>query len=140
MTQSALTQSVDDLLDASRARINRVGPHELDDVIAGGGLVIDIRPAHQRSEEGRLPGALVVERNVLEWRLDPSSPDRLAAVRDHSQQVVLVCSEGYASSLAAASLVDLGFDKAGDLRGGYKAWVAWTSSRPGNTSQPEPTG
>jgi rhodanese-related sulfurtransferase len=135
-----LTRSVNDLLDASRRRIIRVGPDQVEDVITTGGLVIDIRPAHQRSEEGALPGALVVERNVLEWRLDPSSPHRLDAVQDHAQQVVLVCSEGYASSLAAASLVDLGFVSAGDLIGGYKAWLEWTGARTDEESQKELTG
>jgi rhodanese-related sulfurtransferase len=120
-----LTQSVDDLVGASRLRISRVTPSQLGEVIDGGGILIDIRPAQQRSTEGSLPGALVVERNVLEWRLDPDSPHRLPAVTDRHQQVIVVCSEGYASSLAAASLADLGFVRAGDLEGGYKAWATW---------------
>lgn len=123
-----MTQSVDDLLSSSRERINRVSPSDLQDVIDSGGIVIDIRPAHQRSTEGPLPGALVVERNVLEWRLDPDSPYHLPAVRNHHQQVIVVCSEGYASSLAAASLADLGFERPGDLEGGYKAWADWARS------------
>jgi rhodanese-related sulfurtransferase len=89
-------------------------------------MVIDIRPAAQRSEQGELPGAVVVERNVLEWRLDPDSHDRLPEVRDRTQQIIVVCSEGYASSLAAASLADLGFHEPGDLEGGYVAWSEWT--------------
>ncbi len=125
----ALTQSVDDLLSSSRKRISRVTPSELADVTDSGGIVIDIRPAHQRSTEGPLPGALIVERNVLEWRLDPSSPHRLPAVRDHHQQVIVVCTEGYASSLAAASLADLGFERPGDLEGGYKAWATWARDK-----------
>jgi rhodanese-related sulfurtransferase len=133
-----LTRSVDDLLDNSRKRISRVGPSELDQVIDRGGIVIDIRTAQQRATEGPLPGALVVERNVLEWRLDPESPHRLPAVLDHSQQVILVCSEGYASSLAAASLADLGFERAGDLEGGYKAWKRWTHLHSADRVQPHP--
>lgn len=123
-----MTRSVGDLLGNSRERICRVAPDDLQDVIDSGGIVIDIRPAHQRSTEGPLPGALVVERNVLEWRLDPDSPHRLPAVRDHQQQVIVVCSEGYASSLAAASLADLGFERPGDLEGGFKAWADWARS------------
>ena len=123
-----MSPSIDSLLRKSRQRITRVGPSELNDVIRDGGIVIDIRPASQRLEEGVLPGALVVERNVLEWRLDPDSPDRLPEVRDRTQQVIVVCSEGYASSLAAASLADLGFDKPGDLEGGYRAWSEWRST------------
>ena len=92
-------------------------------VVAGGGLLVDIRPAAQRQEEGEVPGALVVERNVLEWRLDPTSPDRLAQVRGHDQPVVVLCSEGYTSSLAAAALQDLGLHRATDVVGGYHAWA-----------------
>lgn len=135
-----MTRSVDDLLEASRQKIFRVGPHQLEDVAETGGLVIDIRPFHQRCEEGELPGALVVERNVLEWRLDPTSPHRLEGVRDHAQQIVLVCSEGYASSLAAASLADLGFEKAGDLTGGYKAWLEWSHAHTNGRAQHQITG
>jgi rhodanese-related sulfurtransferase len=121
-----VSPSIDDMLQQSRQRIRRVRPEDLDGVIRDGGMVIDIRPAAQRSEEGGLPDAIVVERNVLEWRLDPDSPHRLPEVRDRTQQVIVVCSEGYASSLAAASLADLGFDKPGDLEGGYRAWSEWT--------------
>ena len=123
-----MSPTVDDLLQQSRRRIRRVGPAELSGVVRDGGMVIDIRPAAQRAEEGELPGAIPVERNVLEWRLDPDSPHRLPEVRDRKQQVIVVCSEGYASSLAAASLADLGFDTPGDLEGGYRAWSEWTRS------------
>jgi rhodanese-related sulfurtransferase len=88
-------------------------------------LVIDIRPEAQRRDEGAMPGALVIERNVLEWRIDPRSPDRLPVVYDLDQPVIVVCSAGYASSLAAASLADMGFTGAGDLVGGFQAWRAW---------------
>jgi rhodanese-related sulfurtransferase len=90
--------------------------------------VVDIRPEAQRRAEGELPGAVVIERNVLEWRLDPRGAHRIPEVRDHDQPVVVVCSAGYASSLAAASLVDLGFHRAADLDGGFQAWSAWDSA------------
>jgi rhodanese-related sulfurtransferase len=120
-----VSTSVADLLDRARRRIHRVGPRELQGIIAEGGLVVDIRPSAQRQEEGSLPGALVVERNVLEWRFDPVGPHRLPEALGGDQPVVIVCSEGYASSLAAASLTDLGYTRAADLIGGYMAWRAW---------------
>ena len=124
-----MSPSADDLVDRSRRRIQRVAPEELAGVVAAGGLVVDIRPAGQRAEEGELPGALVVERNVLEWRLDPTGSHRLPEVTDLTRPVVVVCSEGYASSLAAESLVDLGYRSAGDLVGGYRAWSAWHAAQ-----------
>lgn len=92
--------------------------------------MVDIRPTELRRRDGELPGAVVVERNVLEWRLDPSGPDRLADMGDPGRRVVLVCDEGYASSLAAAALVDLGLTNVTDLEGGYQAWVASRGHRP----------
>ena len=126
-----MTRSADDLLADARRRIGRVPPGELADVVSAGGLVVDIRPEGQRRAEGELPGAVVIERNVLEWRLDPGGAHRIREVRDHDQPVVVVCSAGYASSLAAASLVDLGFHRAADLDGGFQAWSAWDSARRG---------
>jgi rhodanese-related sulfurtransferase len=84
-------------------------------------VVVDIRPAAQRAVEGELPGALVVERNVLEWRFDPASASRLP-IADYDLQLIVMCSEGYTSSLAAASLQDLGIHRATDVIGGYQAW------------------
>ncbi len=121
--------SADDLVDRARRRIGRTEPGELAEVMAAGGLVIDIRPAAQRADEGELPGALVIERNVLEWRLDPAGSHRLPEVTDLDRTVVVVCSEGYASSLAAESLVELGYHAAGDLAGGYQAWLAWRDAQ-----------
>lgn len=118
-----MTSAIDDLLDKVRAGLPpRPGPSELDAIRAGGGLVVDTRPASLRARDGELPGAIVVERNVLEWRLDPTSAHRLPEVRGHDQQIVVVCDEGYASSLAAASLQSLGLRRATDLDGGYQAW------------------
>ena len=114
--------TVDDLLEDARARIRRLDPHETAAACRRGALLIDIRPTLQRRWEGEVPGALVVERNVLEWRLDPVSAHRLAAVTDHDREIVVMCSEGYASSLVAATLVDLGYSSAADLDGGFQAW------------------
>lgn len=114
--------TVDDLLAAARLRLDRVDVEGLADAIADGALVVDIRPVENRSTEGELPGAVVVDRNVLEWRLDPASAHRIPEAVDHEVHVVLVCNEGYQSSLAAATLQDLGLRRATDLVGGYRAW------------------
>ena len=116
--------AVDRLLARARAAIApRPGPGDLAAVEAEGGLVVDIRPVDLRERDGEMPGALVVDRNVLEWRLDPTSPDRLAEVTGTEQPIVLFCDEGYASSLAAATLRELGLLRATDLDGGYQAWL-----------------
>lgn len=116
---------VDHLLARARARLpHRPTPSELVALRAAGALVVDIRPIHQRERDGWLPGAVVVDRNVLEWRLDPTSPHALPIAPGADQVVVLVCDEGYASSLAAATLQDLGLRGATDLDGGYQAWAA----------------
>lgn len=113
--------ATDDLLDRARRRIRRVRPEQLDAFLGPDGLLVDIRPDAQRADEGALPGAVVVERNVLEWRLDPTGDHRLPQLRRHDQPVVVVCSAGYASSLAAASLVDVGLTCVADLDGGFQA-------------------
>jgi rhodanese-related sulfurtransferase len=112
---------IDALLAAARARLDRVAPGDLATAVAAGALVVDIRPEANRRDEGALPGALVVDRNVLEWRLDPTSGYELPVAHE-GRRIVLVCNEGYASSLAAATLCDLGLD-ATDLDGGYRAWA-----------------
>jgi rhodanese-related sulfurtransferase len=115
--------AVDRLVARARAVIApRPGPAELAAVWAEGALVVDIRPSELRERDGLLPGALVVDRNVLEWRLDPTSAYRLAEVTGPDQPIVLFCDEGYASSLAAATLRELGLRSATDLDGGYQAW------------------
>lgn len=86
--------------------------------------MVDTRPGEQRRRDGELPGAVVIERNVLEWRLDPTSPHRIDGMDDPDRRVVIVCAEGYASSLAAATLRDLGLTNVTDLDGGYGAWRA----------------
>jgi rhodanese-related sulfurtransferase len=115
---------INDLLDAARARLNRVGPAAVDAAVRAGAILIDIRPAAQRAEYGEIPGALVIERNVLEWRLDPRSDARLPFADRFDLEVIITCQEGYTSSLAAAALQDLGLHRATDLDGGYAAWRA----------------
>jgi rhodanese-related sulfurtransferase len=123
-------RSIDDVLADARQRLpRRVRPEELAAEMAEGALVVDTRSEAQRRRDGQLPGALVIERNVLEWRLDPASPHRLVEAGDRLRTVVVVCDEGYASSLAAASLQDLGLVNATDLDGGYQAWKAFTQVR-----------
>jgi rhodanese-related sulfurtransferase len=118
--------SIDDLLEVARQRLpGRVRPLDLADVAADGALIVDIRPLESRQRDGALPGAVVIDRNVLEWRLDPSSEHRIPET-GYDRVVVLVCNEGYASSLAAATLQDLGITGATDLDGGFRAWRAAT--------------
>ncbi len=116
--------AVDRLLAAARARLDRVGPSQAHHLVAEGALLIDIRPAAQRAEFGEVPGALVLERNVLEWRLDPDSPARIPEAADPERPVVIMCQAGYASSFAAVALLDLGRRHATDLDGGFAAWEA----------------
>ena len=115
---------VEDLLAAARSRFHRVAPAEVASALADGALVIDTRPIEQRAAGGEIPNAVVIARNVLEWRLDPGSAQRIPELRDANQQVIVVCQQGYASSLAAASLLDVGLAGATDLDGGFEAWVA----------------
>jgi rhodanese-related sulfurtransferase len=118
-------RSVDQLLADARDQIQRVGPAELERWRAEGALIVDIRPERQRAAEGDFDGAIVVERNVLEWRFDPHGEHTLPEVESYDQRVIVVCSEGYASSFAAASLRALGFHRVADLDGGYWAWRVW---------------
>jgi rhodanese-related sulfurtransferase len=113
---------VDVLLAAARARLDRVPPERLDAERHSGALIVDIRPLEQRARDGELPGAVVVERNALEWRLDPLCDHRIPEVSGHDDRIVLVCNEGYGSSLAAAALHDIGLHRATDLIGGFQAW------------------
>ena len=102
-----------------RQRYRRVDPEELADELAGGALVVDIRPVEQRTRDGALLGAVVIDRNVLEWRLDPTSPHRIDDVAA-DRRIVVVCNEGYSSTLAVGTLLDLGLSRATDLRGGFR--------------------
>jgi rhodanese-related sulfurtransferase len=116
--------AVDRLLAAARSALDRVSPVDLVAETAAGALVIDIRPVEQRERDGVLPGAVVVDRNVLEWRLDPSSPFHIPEITSAGQRVIIVCNEGYSSSLAAATLSQLGLLRATDLVGGFQALAA----------------
>jgi rhodanese-related sulfurtransferase len=125
MLRLAMPKRIETVLDEARQALpSRPGPADMAELRAVGALIVDIRPFDQRRSDGELPGAVVVDRNVLEWRLDPSSPHRLPGVVDHDRLIVVVCNEGYASSLAAASLQQLGLHRATDLDGGYQAWLA----------------
>ena len=112
---------IDATLSAARAKLNRLPAVEVPEALSRGAILVDIRPAAQRAAEGEVPAAVVIERNVLEWRCDPTSDARLPeAVGDDVEWVVL-CSQGYTSSLAAAALLDLGLHRATDVVGGYRA-------------------
>ena len=116
--------TIDERLAEARARLTRVTPQEAARAAAHGALLVDTRPVAQRHADGEIPGALLVERNVLEWRLDPASDARIPEATSHDVEVIVVCNEGYASSLAAASLQDIGLHRATDLDGGFQAWKA----------------
>jgi rhodanese-related sulfurtransferase len=116
--------TISQLLLESRIGLERVDPADLELEMAAGALVVDTRPVDQRDRDGDLPGAVVIDRNVLEWRLDPSSSHRLPIADDHSRRIVVVCNEGYSSSLAAHTLQRLGLTRATDLIGGFQAWAA----------------
>jgi rhodanese-related sulfurtransferase len=115
-------RTVHDLLAAARARLDRPDPSRAAAMVERGAILVDTRPGWQREQEGELPGALVIERNHLEWRLDPASDARIPQATDHDVTWIVFCSEGYSSSLAAASLQDIGLRNATDLDGGYQAW------------------
>ena len=114
-------RSIDEILGEARARLRRLGPREVSEAMRAGALLVDIRSQAQRAGQGLVPGALHVERNVLEWRFDPRSPARLPQA-GYGLRVIVMCVEGYTSSLAAASLQDLGVAGATDLAGGFRAW------------------
>jgi rhodanese-related sulfurtransferase len=120
--------AIDRLLQRIQAELDRVHPADLAAAVAAGALVVDIRPVDQRRRDGDLPGAIVVDRNVLEWRLDPTCCYRLPVADDPGRRVILVCNEGYSSSLAAASLQQLGLRGTTDLVGGFQEWMAVTQT------------
>jgi rhodanese-related sulfurtransferase/mannose-6-phosphate isomerase-like protein (cupin superfamily) len=133
--------SIEQMLSAARARLRRLSPRETYDAVAQSeAILVDIRPEGQRAIEGSISGALIVERNVLEWRFDPASSARLPIATDHDLQVIVFCSEGYASSLAAAALQNLGLCRATDIVGGFHAWreTGLPIVPPRNASQASP--
>src|SRR5689334_23173720 len=113
---------IDDLLETARARIRRLTPEEARDAVARGGVILDTRTYEQRRADGVIPGATVMSRNVVEWRVDPTSGWEDPAVAARTGPVIVMCDEGFASSLAAATLVDLGIEDAADMIGGFQAW------------------
>lgn len=123
MSRPPGAQSIDEVLVDARSGLHRVDPAGARRAVERGGVLVDIRPAAQRAEHGEVPGALVVERNVLEWRFDPASDARLP-LAGYDLEVVVLCQEGYTSSLAAAALQDLGLHRATDVAGGFAAWAA----------------
>lgn len=116
-------KTVDDLLAAARAQLERVTAEQAHAEQQAGALLIDTRTYEQRRATGAVPGAIVVDRTVFEWRLDPSSPSHLPEVRDHDVRIIVLCRQGYSSSLAAASLQELGLHRATDVVGGVEAWI-----------------
>lgn len=115
---------IDRVLDEVRRRYRRLPADQVPAALRRGAVLVDIRPQAQRAHEGEVPAALVIERNVLEWRCDPTSEARLPEAVDDDVEWVILCSEGYTSSLAAAALLDLGLHRATDVIGGYHALAA----------------
>lgn len=116
--------AIDELLERARAGVQRPGPHDASRAVEAGAWLVDMRSESQRATDGVVPGARFIPRNVLEWRLDPDSPHRLADGPGRDDEVILMCNEGYASSLAAATLREIGLRRATDLDGGFQAWRA----------------
>jgi rhodanese-related sulfurtransferase len=117
-----MMRTIDDVLSDARHRIGRLSPRQTWAAVRDGALLVDIRPAAQRAAEGEFAEAFVIERNVLEWRLDPLSDARIPEATGHDVRWIVACQEGYTSSLAAASLLDIGLPRATDLEGGFQAW------------------
>jgi rhodanese-related sulfurtransferase len=127
-------RTIEQVLDEARSQLDRLSPQQASAAVPAGALLVDIRPAAQRAAEGEIPGALIVERNVLEWRFDPACPARLP-MASYDLRVIVFCSEGYTSSLAAVALRNLGVRHATDLDGGFHAWRrAGLPVRPGDQS------
>ena len=116
-------RSIDEVLEQARRRLHRLDPAAAQNAMRDGAILVDTRPQAQRQAQGSVPGALLVERNVLEWRFDPRSDARLPEATGYDMRLIIMCSEGYSSSLAAASLQDLGLRNATDLAGGFVAWT-----------------
>ena len=139
-----MCRTLDDLLAEAKARIERLGPHEAARAVDDGALLIDIRAQEDRLRDGVVPGALHIPRTVLEWRLDPKGAWRSPHVDGLGRRVVLLCDHGCSSVLAAATLVDLGYQNAGDVVGGFRAWreagLPVAAARPEHRAPDEPAG
>jgi rhodanese-related sulfurtransferase len=119
-----MRKTVEELLDEARGRLARLEPHEALEAVDAGAILVDIRGAEQVAAQGAIPGALWITRNALEWRVDPASGHQHPELAGREQRVILICAQGYQSSLAAATLHDLGFDGVTDVVGGFEAWQA----------------
>jgi rhodanese-related sulfurtransferase len=115
--------TIDQLLERARASLVRVDAAQAAEECERGALLVDIRPIAQRAVDGDIPGAVVIDRNVLEWRLDPASRWRIDGVSNHDTRLIIICNAGYQSSLAAATLKELGLVNATDVIGGFEAWA-----------------
>lgn len=116
--------SIDAVLEKARRRLHRLTPEQAAAEHRQGALLVDTRSSEQRARDGEIPGALVIDRTVFEWRLDPTSASHIAEATDHDVRVIVICADGFSSSLAAASLQDLGLVNATDVIGGFEAWKA----------------
>jgi rhodanese-related sulfurtransferase len=129
-------RGIEEILAEARARLVRVTPRQAHAEQAAGSVLVDIRPAALRAAEGEIPGSVVIERNHLEWRLDPASDARLPWVSGYDHRIIVFCSEGYTSSLAAAALLDLGLYRATDMTEGFQGWRAvglpWSAAGAGS--------
>lgn len=121
---AGVPRPIDELLAEARLGLDRLGPREVAKAMKKGAVLVDIRPAEYRKAEGVVPGSVIIERNVLEWRLDPTSEARLSGIADYERQIILMCNEGYASSLAAVDLRRIGLVNVADMEGGYRSWRA----------------
>ena len=127
-------RTIDEILASARTRLVRVTPRQAFRELSGGSVLVDIRPAAQRAAQGEIPGSTIVERNHLEWRLDPCSDARLPWITGYDHRIIVFCVDGYTSSLAAAALQDLGLHRATDVIGGFRAWqAAGLPTAPGGT-------
>ena len=117
-----MPKTVDDLVFEARATLDRITADEANAELADGALLVDTRTHEQRTEHGDVPGAVSIGLNVLEWRLDPSSEQHISQATDHDVRVIVLCQQGYSSSLAAARLQSLGLHRATDVIGGFEAW------------------
>jgi rhodanese-related sulfurtransferase len=116
-------KTIDELLAEARSRLDRVSAEQAYAEQQDGALLIDTRTYEQRRESGTVPGAIVLDRTIFEWRLDPASPHHLPEIRDHDARIIVLCRQGYSSSLAAATLQELGLRRSTDVVGGVEAWI-----------------
>jgi len=116
--------SAQDLLDAARRRIARHTPSQAHDAQSQGAIIVDVRCDTDRTAEGSIPGAVPIALSVLPWRVDPASPTRDERLANRDATVIVVCNDGFSSSLAAAQLIDMGFTHAGDIEGGFRTWAS----------------